>query len=243
MSNTTIPLVILTWLRQLQEHFFEQSEIKELIDWNDFGQYCNVPLKFAVTKGVNNVHMSKANTANAVKIEFFDSIKPNKKDSKKSVKSLFEWAERILHWESPYVQDIAKSIERGSTSLPPKYNMTDKNYQRITQDETNISDIEKFAPEDQRRKTPEQLMSIIGSFMINEIERMPKNVSQKNKDLLNNANWAAGCLVEYVNEVRSGEKNFKLLQEMTKHMAKESETQNKKNDSESSAEEEEDEYD
>jgi hypothetical protein len=67
MSNTTIPLVILTWLCQRQEHFFKQSEIKESIDWNDFGQYCNVPLKYAVTKGVNNVHMSKANTENAVK--------------------------------------------------------------------------------------------------------------------------------------------------------------------------------
>ncbi len=48
--------------------------------------------------------------------------------------------------------------------------MTDKSYQRITRDETNIGDIEKFAPEDQRCKTPEQLMSIVGSFMINEIE-------------------------------------------------------------------------
>jgi hypothetical protein len=83
MSNTTILLVILTWLRQLQEHFFEQSEIKEPIDWNDFGRFCNVPVKFAVTKGVNNVHMSKANTANAVKIKSFDSIKPNKKILKK----------------------------------------------------------------------------------------------------------------------------------------------------------------
>ncbi len=243
MSNTTIPLVILTWLRQLQEHFFEQSEIKESIDWNDFGQFCNVPLKYAVTKGVNNVHMSKANTANAVQIESFDSIKPNRKDSKKVVKSLFKWAERILYRESPYVQDIAKSIERGSKSLPPKYDMTDKNYQKDTQDETNIGDIEKFTPEDQRRKTPEQLMSIVGSFMINKIERMPKKVSQKNKDLINNANRAAACHVEYVNKVRSGEKNFKLLQEMTKHMAKENETQNRKNDVESSAEEEEDEYD
>ena len=35
----------------------------------------------------------------------------------------------------------------------------------------------------------------------------------KNKDLINNANWAAACLVEYVNKVRRGEKKFKLLQE------------------------------
>jgi hypothetical protein len=36
--------------------------------------------------------------------------------------------------------------------------------------------------------------------------------------------------------------NFKLLQEMTKRMAKESETHIRKNDTESSEEEEEDEY-
>ncbi len=99
-----------------------------------------------------------------------------------------------------------------------------------------------FAPEDQRRKTPAQLMSIVGSFMINEIERMPKKVSQKNQDLINNANQAAACLVEYVNKVKRGEKKIKPLQEMTKHMAKESETHNRKNAAESSEEEEEDEY-
>ena len=37
MANTTIPLVILTWLRQLQEHFFEQPENSPHIDWNDSG--------------------------------------------------------------------------------------------------------------------------------------------------------------------------------------------------------------
>ena len=72
---------------------------------------------------------------------------------------------------------------------------------------------------------------------------MPKKASQKNKDLINNANRPAACLVEYVNKVRTGEKKFKSLQEMTKHMAKESETHNRKNDAESSDEEEEDEYD
>ncbi len=84
MANTTIPLVILTWLHKLQEHFFKQPENNAQIDWNDSGRYCNVPVKFAVSKGVNHVHMSKANNKNAVKIESFDSIKPNKKQSKKS---------------------------------------------------------------------------------------------------------------------------------------------------------------
>ncbi len=65
------------WLRQLPEHFFEQPENSPHIDWNDSGRYCNVPIKNAVVKGVNHVHMSKANTKIAVKIKSFHSIKPN----------------------------------------------------------------------------------------------------------------------------------------------------------------------
>jgi hypothetical protein len=78
MSNTTIPLVILTWLRQLQEYFFNQSEMRETIDWNDYGRYCNVPSRYAVYKGVSNIHMSKANSTDAEKIDSIDSVAPNK---------------------------------------------------------------------------------------------------------------------------------------------------------------------
>ncbi len=60
--------------------------MRESIDWNDFGRYCNVPIKFAVQKSVYNDHMSKANTINAVKIKSIDSITPNRK----GVKSLFD---------------------------------------------------------------------------------------------------------------------------------------------------------
>jgi hypothetical protein len=112
MSNTTIPLVILTWLRQLQGYFFKQSEMKESIDWNDYGRYCNVPSKFAVPKGVYNIHMSKANSTDAEKIDSIDSIAPNKKYSTKVVKSLFNWAELILYRESSYVENIAKTFEK-----------------------------------------------------------------------------------------------------------------------------------
>ena len=245
MANTTIPLVILTWLRQLQEHFFEQPENNPQIDWNDSRRYCNVPVKFAVSKGVNHVHMSKANNKNAFKIESFDSIKPNKKHSKKVVKSLFEWVERILYWESAYVQDITKSIEKGTKSTPTKYTMTDQNYQEISQDENINDEIDTVTPEDQQRKTPAQLMSTVSGFMINEIARMPKTtgqkrVSQKNIELVNNANQVAACLVEYVNKVGGGQKKFKSLEEMKQHMAKEAESNKRTNAGESSEEDEDD---
>ena len=50
MENTTIPLVILTWLRQLEEHFYRQPTKRKSIDWNDNGRYCNAQQNLAVKK-------------------------------------------------------------------------------------------------------------------------------------------------------------------------------------------------
>ena len=77
--------------------------------------------------------------------------------------------------------------------MPTKYTMTDKDYQQTSQKETINDEIDMVPPEDQQHKTPAQLMLTISSFMINEIARMPKmtgkkKVSQKNIELINNAN-------------------------------------------------------
>jgi hypothetical protein len=55
--------------------------------------------------------MSNAAATSLCKISFFDDIKPNKKDLDLVIKSLFDWAVRILHRDLPYVQDITNSIE------------------------------------------------------------------------------------------------------------------------------------
>ncbi len=65
-----------------------------------------------------------------------------------------------------------------------------------------------------------------------------KKVSQKNIELINSANRAAACLVEYVNKVRGGQKKFKSLVEMKQHMAKEAESNKRTNAGESSEEDE-----
>ncbi len=86
--------------------------MKESIDWNDYGQYYNMPSNYAVPKGVYNIHMSKANSTVAEKIDSIDSIAPNKKYSTKVVKSLFNWAELNLYRESSYVENIAKTFKK-----------------------------------------------------------------------------------------------------------------------------------
>ena len=55
--------------------------------------------------------MAKATATALRKITSFDDIKPNKKDFHLVMKSLYDWADRILYWDLPYVQGITNSIE------------------------------------------------------------------------------------------------------------------------------------
>ena len=181
MENTTIPLVILTWLRQLQEHFYQEPTISPSIDWNDIGRYCNTQQKHAVKKGVNNIHMSKAAATSLRKITSFDDIKQNKKDSDKVVKSLYDWAVMILHRDIPYVQDITKSIEgkkknkTGGARLLSNYTtIRDNNYLSTDWDDYINVEIKKVAQKQQQHKTKAQLMENVCNFMITEIAKNEK---------------------------------------------------------------------
>jgi hypothetical protein len=97
MPNTILPLVVLMWLCQLQEHFYEIRDNKESGDWNVHGKYCAVRTKH-VSKdfSLDNVHMIKANSTSLVKVESVTCIKPNGKHTKGVVKSLEEWAAKNI---------------------------------------------------------------------------------------------------------------------------------------------------
>ncbi len=106
--------------------------MKETIDWNDYyGRYCNVLSRYAVPKGVSNIHMSKANSKDAEKIDSIDSVAPNKKYSTKVVKSLIDCVELILCRENSYVENIAKTFEnKKKKHFPLHYEMTYDSYKK-----------------------------------------------------------------------------------------------------------------
>ncbi len=97
MPDTILPLVILTWLCQLQEHFYKISDNKESGDWNVHRKFCAVGAK-NVSKDfpLDNVHMMKASSTSLVKVDSVTYIKPDGKPHKNVVKSLEEWAAKIL---------------------------------------------------------------------------------------------------------------------------------------------------
>jgi hypothetical protein len=119
MPNTVLPLVLLTWLRQLQKHFYKIGDNKESGDWNVHGKYCAIRAK-NVSKDfpLDNVHMMKANSTSLVKVDSVTYIKPDGKPHKTVVKFLEEWAANILCWDiNDYVQNIANSDDETKKTL------------------------------------------------------------------------------------------------------------------------------
>ncbi len=110
MTNTTLPLVVLTWLRQLEEYFQENGDTNESGDWNAHGKYCPVKAR-NVSKEfrLDNIHMIKANSTAVTKITSVQWIKPDIKNNKKVVKSLEEWEAKILCRDNNYVKNKASA--------------------------------------------------------------------------------------------------------------------------------------
>ncbi len=229
MNNTTLPLVVLTWLRQLEEYFYKTGDTNESRDWNAHGKYCPVKAR-NVSKEfpLNNIHMIKANSTVVTKITSVQWIKPNIKNNKKVVKSLEEWAAKILCRDNDYVKNKAnaddetkKRFDRTKTHGPNQYAMLKRSYKPINQEARNNIIIVNFTPQQYRQKTPDQLFLHLGDFMKGEIETMTKtadkkNANQKNIKLLNSANEVAACLVELAN--KDHHKKFSSLEEMQAYM-------------------------
>ncbi len=118
MPNTILPLVVLTWLCQLQEYFYEIGDNKESGDWNVHGKYCAVKARH-VSKDfpLDNVHMMKANSTSVVKVDSVTYIKPDSKHYNIVVKSLQEWAAKILCRDNDYLQIIAKLDDETKKTL------------------------------------------------------------------------------------------------------------------------------
>jgi hypothetical protein len=154
MTNTTLPLVVLTWLCQLQEYFYKISDTNESGDWNSHRKYCPVKTKY-VSKDfpLENIHMSKANDKAVTTIRSVEWIKPDSKNNKKVIKSLEEWAAKILCRDNEYVKNKVKAddetkkcFNRTTTHGTNQYAMMKKNYKPTNWDTRNSIEIVKITP-------------------------------------------------------------------------------------------------
>ncbi len=119
MTNTTLALVALTWLHQLQEYFYEIGDANENRDWNAHGKYCPVKAKHVSREfPLDNMYMINANSTAVTEITSVQWITPDNKNSKQVVKSLEEWAAKILCRDNNYVQNLANADKEIKKMLP-----------------------------------------------------------------------------------------------------------------------------
>ncbi len=97
MTNITLTLVVLTWLRQLQEHFYKISDTNENGDWNTHGKYAPFKARHMTREfPLDNMHMMRASSTAVAKITSVQWIKPDNKNSKQVIKPLEEWAAKNI---------------------------------------------------------------------------------------------------------------------------------------------------
>ncbi len=137
MTNTTLPLVMLTWLRQLKEYFYKIGDTNEIRDWNTHGKYCPVRARNVTNKlPLENIHMRKAYNTALTKITSVEWIKPDSTNNKKVVESLKEWAAKILCRNSDYVKTKQLQItKQRNASIEQKH--TDRINMLCQTDPTN----------------------------------------------------------------------------------------------------------
>ncbi len=92
MKNPTLCLVMLTWLRQLQQCSFEKSEQDTLRDWNKYRQYCSTGAGFVSRRAtLSNINLPTVKSETRSLVTDVSFCKP-KKERDDVVTSLEEWA-------------------------------------------------------------------------------------------------------------------------------------------------------
>jgi len=138
-------LVILTWLRQLQQHFFNLNETDSKRDWNKkFGRYCGTSSANKY-KNLGYIHMSKATTDELRLVDSFACFVPSK--SSCCITSLLQWAAQILKQDIPDLSKNADDDTKKRLNLaqePPKFVWSNddlsKRTEKTQQEEEESSD-------------------------------------------------------------------------------------------------------
>ena len=107
MKDNTLFLVILTWLQQLQQYFYNCPERDKNCNWSNYGNYCPTVLYLRETP-LANIRFAKCDNKEEL-VTSVDAFRP-KKDHK-AVLLLEEWALRILEPDVPHILKWAKKVD------------------------------------------------------------------------------------------------------------------------------------
>ena len=168
--NPILNLVILSYLRQLQQLFYQVGEGVQEWDWNDYGRY-------KTTTDLKNLGMSKANSGNQVLITdvsyFYFKPDENRKDV---ITTLEEWTARLL---KPNIteqnQETRKRLGRAKEpSTFVKFKLSTTNYStklstKPASKQPNTSINLDVSPTKHKSKSADTLMLDLNSFFTTSI--------------------------------------------------------------------------
>jgi hypothetical protein len=159
-KNLMLYLVVLTWLRQLQQCFYEYNEVNMANNWNRHGHgcYCGTTTKVAQNAPtLSNINMSPVRSEKKNIVPDLSYFKPNE-DQKDVVASLKQWAAMLLKPDIPMVlkeenmdEDTCKRFS--CAKKPSKFSITKINYKNTVSEEADDEPTFNTSPNKHKNKT------------------------------------------------------------------------------------------
>jgi len=238
LSNSSLYLLILTWLRQLEQYFYNfEGNGDSSGDWNKHGKYYGTPSMLKAAP-LANIHMAQANEIRTpvTDVKFFE---PDDRDG--VCVSLEEWGARIF---TPYNKKVLRAAKIGCEKTKIRFERAEKVEGVFSFTKTDLSNkvlnnnndgvresaaaamAHNISPDQHQGQKKEMLLYNIScgiKLLLNKSEENSKKKGRKLKkgeqDDNTIAQTAASSLLALVNGLDKSNK-FNQLDEMQNHMSK-----------------------
>lgn len=242
MENATLSLVILTWLRQLQQ-FFCESDTQLNGDWSKMGKYTPTSKNPTTTDPLSHIFFTTHDKQLFLtQIKSLSDLIPIEDNDREVCTSLEEWAMRILkpsnkvQLENLYYtsNETETRWKRSTTQTLPKFCITDLKLS-TPNDHHTTENPEEFSSSSNNMegKSQKELISIVNCFVnihytkANHKKNGVKPTSKKELDNIKHIFDVASAMTALTNQICDGPK-YNNFDEMILHMANESAEQDTK---------------
>jgi hypothetical protein len=237
LSNSSLYLLILTWLRQLEQYFYNfESNGDSLGDWNKHGKYYGTSTLLKAAP-LAIIHMAKAieKRTHVTDVAFFE---PDDRDG--VCVSLEEWGARIF---TPYNKKVLRDAKIGCEKTKIRFerakkvevffsftstdlsNKVSNNNNDGVQESAAVAMAYGISPDQHQGQKKEMLLYNISSGIQLLLNKCEENINKKRKKIKEEeeddtaiATTAASSLLALVNGMDKSNK-FNKLNKMQNHMS------------------------
>ncbi len=181
--NYTLHLVVLTWLRQLQQFFSAQKERDTKGDWNKYGKYWGTSSLAKIHLLLTSINMAQANRDQQTPVDNISFFLPDK-EKKGVCIFLEEWAAQILKPNISTALDNAMTDSKtktrfGCAKKPEAFKITEVDYKMMSDEEERgiTNHTYNTSPDQNKNKPKEELILNISTTIKNLLTKA--NAKQK----------------------------------------------------------------